>query len=81
MAIIVSVCLPGEGRGSIETGRTGTRFILLLGEERFPCNGFQGVFWGMEGGGWPSLLLSVGPGPGSTASSPGLVLQQRGASP
>lgn len=35
----------------------------------------------MEGGGCLSLPLAVGPGPGSTVGSLGLVLQQRRVSP
>lgn len=52
-ATVVSVYLPGEGRSAIEMGCAGARFVLWLGEERFPCNGFNGGFWGMEGGGCP----------------------------
>lgn len=52
-ATVVSVYLPGEGRSAIEMGCAGARFVLWLGEERFPCNGFNGGFWGMERGGCP----------------------------
>lgn len=76
-ATVASVYLPGEGRSAIEMGRAGARFVLWLGEERFPCNGFNGGFWGMEGGGCP--------GRGARAREcsrlPRADPQQRGASP
>lgn len=81
-ATVVPVCLPGEGRSTIERGGfDACSLVWWPREERLPCNGFSGGFWDMEGGSCFGLSLAMRPGPGSTASSSGLVLQPPRASP